>query len=184
MAKATSKDQKRAKVIKALNQARAMELKAIIQYMSHHYNLDNMDYGEMAANMKLIAVDEMRHAEMFAERIKELDGEPTTDPIGKPKHEIKVDTIFDIDAQLEDGAVTAYNTFLEICRTNGDNASAKLFEAVIDDEQLHYNYFDNVREHIKSLGDTYLAQIAGSPSSSGIVYQGFADRQGGGTSGA
>ena len=32
--------------------------------------------GDLAAKVKLIAVDEMRHAEMFAERIKELDGEP------------------------------------------------------------------------------------------------------------
>jgi bacterioferritin len=40
--------------------------------MNQHYNLDDMDYGEMARNIKLIALDEMRHAEMFAERIKEL----------------------------------------------------------------------------------------------------------------
>lgn len=26
--------------------------------------------------MKFIAIDEMRHAEMFAERVKELGGEP------------------------------------------------------------------------------------------------------------
>lgn len=46
--------------------------------MNQHYGLDDMDYGELAAKMKLIAIDEMRHAEMFAERIKELGGEPCT----------------------------------------------------------------------------------------------------------
>ena len=54
-----------------------------IQYMNQHYNLDNMDYGDMAAKVKLIAIDEMRHAEMFADRIKELDGEPTSEPAAK-----------------------------------------------------------------------------------------------------
>ena len=39
-----------------------------------NYNLDDMDYGEMAAKIKLVAIDEIRHAEMFAGRIKELGG--------------------------------------------------------------------------------------------------------------
>ena len=73
-----SKAKNKGKVIEALNKARAMELQAIHQYMNQHYNLDNMDYGDMAAKVKLIAIDEMRHAEMFADRVKELGGEPTT----------------------------------------------------------------------------------------------------------
>ncbi len=35
---------------------------------------------------------------------------------------------------------------------------------VIEEEQIHYNYFDNVHSHIKKLGDTYLAKIAGTSS--------------------
>ena len=49
----TDKDQRKQKVIDALNKARGMELKAIHQYMNQHYNLDDMDYGELAASMKL-----------------------------------------------------------------------------------------------------------------------------------
>ncbi len=63
-----SREERREKVIDVLNKARARELHAILQYMNQHYNLDNMDYGDMAAKVKLIAVDEMRHAEMFADR--------------------------------------------------------------------------------------------------------------------
>jgi len=73
MAQKPRQDRKK-KVIEVLNKARAMELHAIHQYMNQHYNLDNMDYGELAGKVKLIAIDEMRHAEMFAERIKELEG--------------------------------------------------------------------------------------------------------------
>ena len=56
-----------------------MEIQAIHQNMYPHYRLDDMDYGELAANVKLIALDEMRHSEAFAERINELGGEPTTE---------------------------------------------------------------------------------------------------------
>ena len=56
-----SKKTRKEKVIEVLNKARAMELQAIHQYMNQHYNLDNLDYGDMAAKVKLIAIDEMRH---------------------------------------------------------------------------------------------------------------------------
>lgn len=78
----SDRETRKANVIAALNKARSMELQAIHQYMNQHYNLDNMDYGELAMNMKLIAIDEMRHCESFAERIKELGGEPTSDLSG------------------------------------------------------------------------------------------------------
>ncbi len=173
-----SKEQKKQKVIEVLNKGRGMELHAIIQYMNQHYNLDDMDYGDMAAKVKLIAIDEMRHAEMFAERIKELGGEPTTEPAGKAEKGQKVQAVFSFDAKLEDDTIEAYNQFLLVCRENGDSTSVKTFEAIIDEEQVHYNYFDNVRDHIDKLGETYLAQIAGTPSATGLQTQGFVARQG------
>ena len=174
---ATKRDQSRKRVVDALNRARGMELQAISQYMNHHYDLDNMDYGEIAVNMKLIAVDEMRHAEMFADRIKELDAEPTAELAGKPERDGEVGRIFAADTDLEDGAIAAYNRFLLTCRESGDSTSVKLLEQIIDDEQIHFNYFVNVRDHIGRLGESYLARIAGTPSASGITYQGFVARQ-------
>ncbi|MDP2849013.1 MAG: bacterioferritin [Humidesulfovibrio sp.] len=169
-----SREKRKAKVLEVLNKARAMELYAITQYMNQHYNLDNLDYGEMAANMKLIAIDEMRHAEMFAERIKELGGEPVTAGDGKVTKGQDVRAIFPFDATLEDNTIDAYNQFLEICRSNGDNISMSLFQTIIDEEQIHFNHFDNVAGHIKNLGDAYLSRIAGTPSTTGGTTKGFA----------
>ncbi|HEV57178.1 MAG TPA: bacterioferritin [Phycisphaerales bacterium] len=171
--------QARQKVVEVLNKARAMELQAIGQYMNQHYNLDDMDYGELAANVKLIAIDEMRHAEMFAERIKELGGEPTADPDDKVERGQPVEKVFSFDVDLEDGAIVAYNGFLGVCREAGDSTSAKMFEEIIDDEQVHLNYFDNVREHVDRLGPAYLARIAGTSSATGLTGQGFVARQAG-----
>jgi bacterioferritin len=172
-----SRDQRKKKVIEVLNKARAMELQAIQQYMNQHYNLDDRDYGELAAKVKLIAIDEMRHAEMFAERIKELGGEPTTDSAGKVEKGQKVEVIFPFDADLEDDTMDVYNTFAQVCRESGDSVSMKLFEAIIEEEQVHYNYFDNVGEHIKTLGSAYLSQIAGTPADTGGPSKGFATGQ-------
>ena len=150
-----------------------MELLAITQYMSQHYNLDDMDYGELAGKVKLIAIDEMRHAEMFAERIKELGGEPSTESGGKVQKGQKIETIFSFDAELEDDTIASYNQFLLVCRENGDSTSVKLFESVIDEEQIHYNYFDNIHGHIETLGGSYLSNIAGTPSATGLTPSGF-----------
>ena len=167
------REQRKKKVIEVLNKARSMELQAIHQYMNQHYNLANMDYGDLAAKLKLIAIDEMRHAEMFAERIKELTGEPTADLAGKVEKGQKVEVIFPFDAHLEDDTMDIYNQFLLVCRENGDSTSMKLFETIVDEEQIHFNYFDNVSDHIKKLGSSYLSQIAGTPADTGPPSKGF-----------
>ncbi len=171
------RDSRKQKVVEVLNKARSMELFAITQYMNQHYTLDDADYGELAANMKRIAIDEMRHAEMFAERIKELGGDPTTDPKGGLQKGQDVRKIYPFDAATEEDTIDAYNQFYAVCRDCGDSVSMKLFETVIDEEQIHHTYFDNIASHIKNLGDTYLSKIAGTSASTGGTTKGFVQNQ-------
>ena len=105
------REQRKKKVIEVLNKARSMELQAIHQYMNQHYNLADMDYGDLAAKLKLIAIDEMRHAEMFAERIKELTGEPTADLAGKVEKGQKVEVIFTRTAHAHGHNSTCVDSF-------------------------------------------------------------------------
>ena len=170
---AENRENRKAKVIEVLNKARAMELHAIHQYMNQHYSLDDMDYGELAANMKLIAIDEMRHAENFAERIKELGGEPTTNKEGKVVTGQDVPAIYESDANQEDATIEAYSQFLTVCKEQGDIVTARLFERIIEEEQAHLTYYENIGSHIAKLGDTYLAKIAGTPSTTGTSSKGF-----------
>ncbi len=169
-----AREERKAKVIEVLNKARAMELAAISQYMNQHYGLDDMDYGELAGKMKLIAIDEMRHAEAFAERVKELGGEPTTEPDQKVARGQEVQQMYTYDSGLEDNTIDVYNQFLLVCRENGDSVSMKIFEQIIDEEQAHFNYFDSVNDHIEKLGNVYLAKIAGTSSATGLGKSGFA----------
>lgn len=168
-----SREERKAIVIAALNKARSMELHAIHQYMNQHYNLDDKDYGELAMNMKLIAIDEMRHCEMFAERIKELGGEPTSELAAKVVKGQDVKAIFSSDANAEDETIYVYNNLRKECADNGDILTAKLFDTIIEEEQAHMNYFDNVSGHIETLGDTYLSKIAGTSASTGGATKGF-----------
>ena len=63
--------------------------------------------GRWRRRLSLIAIDEMRHAEMFADRIEELDGEPTSELAAKVEKGQAVDAVFPFDADLEDVTISA-----------------------------------------------------------------------------
>ncbi len=157
------------KVLEALNQARSMELQAIHQYMIQHYVLDALDYGQLCANIKLIAVDEMRHAEKFAERIESLDGQPTCDKAGPIVPPQGPKEIFTLDTNLETNTVAAYNKFAAVCRQAGDSLSSNLFEQIIAEEDVHLGYYQETLEHIKTLGDAFLAKYAATSKHTGPI---------------
>ena len=150
-------------VVNVLNKARSMELYAIHQYMNQHYGLDDDDYGKLASEMKKIAIEEMKHAEAFAERIKDICGdlEPTTDQDGKVVKGQEVEEIYKFDADVENDTLEKYNEFIRICRENDDIVSATLFEKIINDEQQHFNYFDDTNTHIEKLAGSFLARMTG-----------------------
>ncbi len=177
-AQTASRDSARKNVIAALNKARAMELYAITQYMNQHYALDDMNYGTLAADMKRIAIDEMTHAEKFAERIKELGGDPATERDGKIERGLDVTKLYSFDSNVEIDTIAEYNNLLKICRDNGDSVSARVLEAIIEDEQVHQSYFDNIAGHIQHLGAAYLSHIAGTSASIGASTKGFTATQG------
>ncbi|HOX39193.1 MAG TPA: bacterioferritin [Candidatus Brocadiia bacterium] len=149
------------KVIELLNEARASELTAILQYMSQHYELEDQDFGKPALMFKTIAIDEMRHAELFANRILFLGGTPTSTPDGKEKKGQELEQMLDTNHELETGAVAMYNDHAKKCAELGDNISRDLFETILAQEENHLDQFDNINKHIKKLGAAYLATLAG-----------------------
>lgn len=156
----TERNEQIKKIIDVLNKARSMELGAIFQYLNQHYGLDDDDYTKLASEVKKIAVDEMKHAEAFAERIKDIDGslEPTTEITGKIIRGQEVEEIFPFNANSENETMIVYNNFAKICRENNDSETATLFEKIITEEQKHFNYFDDTASHIKKLGNSFLAR--------------------------
>jgi bacterioferritin len=149
------------KVIELLNQARARELTAISQYMVHHYELEDQDFGKLAARLKETAIAEMKHAEKLAERILFLKGEPTTKPDGQVQKGQEITAMLATDIGLEAEAVKMYNESAVICAAEKDQISKELFEELLRDEEDHLNTFENIKDHVDKLGAAYLATLAG-----------------------
>ena len=114
---------------------------------------------------------------MFAERIKELAGEPITEPAGKARKAKRLSQSFHLTQNWRMTQSTLItNSFWSAEKTA--TALVRNFLKRLSMKQTHFNYFDTVSEHIETLGDTYLAKIAGTPSTTGLQTQGFVARQG------
>jgi bacterioferritin len=150
-----------AKVIKALNDARARELTAILQYLSQHYELADQDYAKLGDAIKKVGIVEMKHAELLAERVLFLGGVPTSAPDGKAKKGEEIPGMLATDIKLEADAVVLYNKFAKLCAEESDQVSKELFDKLVTEEEDHFNYFDNVKDHVDKLGAAYLATLAG-----------------------
>jgi bacterioferritin len=149
------------KVIDLLNQARAKELTAIIQYMAQHYELEDQDFGKLAGILKETGIAEMKHAEKLAERILFLKGEPTSKPDGFAKKGQEITEMLKTDIGLEAVAVKMYNEAAITCAADNDQISKQLFEELLKDEEGHLDMFENIKDHVEKLGASYLATLAG-----------------------
>ncbi len=149
------------RVIDLLNAARSRELTAISQYMAQHYELEDRDFGKLASKFKEIAIAEMKHAEKLAERILFLKGEPTSKPDGLSKKGQEIAEMLKTNMGLESQAIKMYNDASVVCTSEKDQISKELFEELLKDEEDHFNYFENVKNHVDKLGAAYLATLAG-----------------------
>ncbi len=149
------------RVIDLLNQGRERELLAISQYMVHHYELEDKDYGKLASKLKEIAITEMKHAEKLADRILFLNGEVSTRPAGEAVKGQEIADMLKTDIGLETDAIQLYNEAVAICTEEKDQVSKDVFESLLKDEEDHFNTFDNTRTFVGTLGASYLATLTG-----------------------
>jgi len=144
-----------------LNKGRARELTAVLTYMAQHYELDDADFGKLADIAKQVGIQEMKHAEDFAERILYLGGEPGTKPDGDIKKGLSVPEMLEADIALENQAVAMYNTAAQACEDAGDHTTAQLFVRILAEEEGHVDLFSNMKAHLDAHGDAYLATLIG-----------------------
>ena len=152
---------KKATVIDLLNEARARELSAIIQYMAQHYELEDQGFGKLASRLKEIGIEEMKHAEALAERILFLGGTPTSKPDTLAKKGQDIPAILKTGIALEADACRMYNAAANACSAQGDQISKQLFEQLLADEEEHLDYFQNTLAHVEKMGAAYIATLTG-----------------------
>ncbi len=148
---------KKKKSIELLNRAIADELSAVHQYMYFHFHCDDQGYDMLAGIFRKTAIEEMIHVEHLADRILFLGGEIEMEPADKVEKIKDLKEMLAFATKSEDDAVSMYNEFANQCSQNADSATKKIFESLVDDEERHFDQFDNEMENLKRFGDRYLA---------------------------
>ena len=145
------------KSIELLNKAVADELAAVHQYMYFHFHCEDQGFELLAGLFIRTAIEEMEHIELIAERIIFLGGDVEMIASTEVKKIQDVAKMLEMGIQMEQGSVRDYNLWANECSANADSGSKKVFERLVDDEERHYDQYDNEKNNLERFGDRYLA---------------------------
>ena len=140
------------RVIELLNEALKLELAAINQYWLHYRMLDNWGVKKLAEFERHESIDEMKHADKFAERILFLDGLPNFQSIGALRIGESVEEVLKADLAAEHEAVAMYRNAVSECEALKDYVTRDLFAAVLKDEEGHVDMIETQFELIRQVG--------------------------------
>lgn len=137
------------KLIEALNEDRADELAAIVQYMKHHYEAEGIESPEIIDLAKKIAIDEMKHAEKLGERINYLGGVPGKIPTAILEGGDLKKMIED-DLAKENNAIKKYKEHIKLAAEEEDSTTRLMLEEILSEEEGHGNTWETVLGITKS----------------------------------
>jgi len=123
-------------IVDALNEDRAYELSAIIQYMGHHYEAAGMESPAIMDIFKQTSIDEMKHAEMLADRIVYLGGVPVQKP-AKIMRGGNLKKMIGDDLDAEYDAIARYKRHIKLCADAADTTTRRMLEEILAQEEGH-----------------------------------------------
>lgn len=126
----------RKELIDGLNRALEMDLRAIVQYMWQYVMARGEERESVRKVFRKIALQEMNHAESFAERIKYLGGVPTTSPaditVGATLREM-----VELDFEAEHESIEQCKRVIAMAVRENDPVTKVLVEKILSETEEH-----------------------------------------------
>ena len=131
------------RLLDILNKSIARELQVSIQYMWHHVMAVGLESPAVKDIFKEVSIEEMKHAETFAERLDLLGGVPTTQPspilVGGDMKKMIQD-----DIKAEQEAVDMYREAIRIAIEVNDPVTRLMYEEILETEEDHLKTFSDL----------------------------------------
>ena len=153
-------------VIDFLNKALLNELTAVNQYWLHYRMLDNWGVSKLAEYERHESIDEMKHADMLAERILFLEGLPNFQALGKLKIGENVEEVLKCDLELEHEAIPLLKDAIAHAESARDYVSREIFERILENEEEHVDFLETQFEMIDRMGLPNYIQLNSSAAES------------------
>ncbi len=141
-----------AKVIEYLNEALRNELTAINQYWLHYRLFEHWGVYKLAQFEREESIDEMKHADLLAERILFLDGLPNFQLLGRLRIGETVEEALRGDLEIEIEACAQLRDAVEHCERVRDYVSRDLFRTILASEEHHVDTLERQFEMIERMG--------------------------------
>jgi bacterioferritin len=144
----------RDKVISVLNEVLATEMVCTLRYKNHYFMAKGIHSESVAQEFLEHANEEQQHADMVADRIAELGGDPNFDPEGlslRSHSEYKEgDTLEEMIREDLIAERIAVATYSEIVRwlANDDPTTRRIIEEILAKEEEHADDLAKLLENI------------------------------------
>ncbi len=144
-----------AQVCKVLNEVLATEIVCVLRYKAHYFAAQGINSEGVKAEFLQHANDEQGHADLIAERITQLNGEPDLNPEGlASRSHSEYETAKNLVGMIKEDLVAeriAIDTYGEIVRWLGDKdpTSRRLVESILEKEEEHANDMSDLLRHFQ-----------------------------------
>jgi bacterioferritin len=145
----------REEIVGMLTRAYWMEIETVASYIANSVNPDGVRAQEVKDSLQADIAEELGHAQLFAQRIKELYGvvpgtqdfKPEQSYLQPPEDQADIVHVIRGVIEAERGAIEHYSRIIE--RTDGvDPVTQDMLTTILHDEQGHLRLFEGfLREY-------------------------------------
>ena len=144
----------RERVIAVLNEVLATELVCVLRYKRHYYTAQGINAAPVAQEFLQHATEEQQHADMVAQRIVQLNGEPDFSPEGlASRAHSEYDASTELLSMVREDLVAervAIASYQEIVRWlgNDDPTTRRIIENILAVEEEHADDLLNILQEM------------------------------------
>ena len=150
---------KREELVGLLTQAYWMEIETVMNYLSNSINPDGVRAQEIIESLNKDVGEELNHARMFGQRIKELYGvvpgsmefAPEQKYLQPPGDQTDIVHVIRGVIEAEDGAIDHYNRIIEFC-DGFDYVTQDMVIEILHDEEGHRRLFEGYLREFENEG--------------------------------
>lgn len=140
----------RDRVIAVLNEVLATETVCVLRYKRHYFTAQGISAGPIAQEFLQHANEEQQHADMVAQRIVQLGGDPDFNPRGlAERSHSEYDSSLDLIEMVREDLIAeriAVASYQEIVRWlgNDDPTTRRMLEEILATEEEHADDLVNI----------------------------------------
>jgi len=141
-------------VTQLLKKAYGDEIETVMNYLSNAVVLDGVRAEEIKNSLETDIQEELDHARMIAERLKQLDERPPgsmdfearQETLQPPEDSTDVPSVIDGVLDAEEDAIETYHDLIHAAEENDDHVTEDIAVTILADEEAHRTEFRGFRK--------------------------------------